>query len=254
MIADIFNTILYEPLLNGLIFLVGVIPYGDVGFAVIILTLLVKIILFPLSHKSVKTQRKMKEVEPEIKKIKEKYSKDKQEQAKKVMELYKQHSLNPFSGCLFFAIQMPIIIALYWVFWKGLTNGINADLLYSFITVPESVHFNFLGFIDMTGRSYFLAAFAGISQYIQLQLSLPATPVSSLKAGGSFKDEFARNFTFQMRYVFPVFVFIISYTISSAVALYWAVSNIFMIGHELLVRRKARAIASNPDTPNKISE
>lgn len=246
MISDIFNTIFYEPLLNGLIFLVGVLPWGDVGLAVIILTLLVKIILFPFSHKSVKTQRKMKEIEPEVNKVKEKYSKDKQEQAKKVMELYKQHSLNPFSGCLFFIVQLPVIIALYWVFWKGLTNGINTDLLYSFISIPESVHFNFLGFIDMTGRSYFLAALAGISQYFQLQLSLPAAaPIK--QTGGSFKDEFARNFTFQMRYMFPVFVFIISYTISAAVALYWAVSNIFMIGHELIVRRKAQKIVKNQE-------
>ena len=251
MVGEIFNTALYEPLLNGLVFLMGVVPYGDVGLAVIILTLLVKTILFPFSHKSIKTQRQMKEIEPEVSSVKEKYSKDKQEQARKVMELYQKHNLNPFSGCLFFAVQLPIIIALYWVFWKGLGNGINADVLYSFIKIPESVNFNFLGFIDMTGKSFFLAALAGISQYFQLQLSLPPASLPKPSAAGSFKDEFARNFTFQMRYVFPVFVFFISYTISAAVALYWAVSNIFMLGHELWVRRKARAIASNPNNPNK---
>lgn len=242
MIGDIFNTILYDPLLNGLIFLVGIVPYGDIGLAVIILTLFVKIILFPFSHKSIKTQRQMKEVEPEVKKIKEKYSKDKQEQARKVMELYQQHKLNPFSGCLFFAIQLPLIIALYWVFWKGISNGIDSKLLYSFVPIPEFVNFNFLGFIDMMGKSYFLAALAGISQYFQLQLSLPPTSSSPKESGGSLKDEFARNFTFQMRYIFPVFVFFISYTISAAVALYWAVSNIFMIVHELIVRRKTQQI------------
>lgn len=241
MIGNIFNAVLYQPLLNGLIFLVSVVPYGDIGLAVIILTLFVKVVLFPFSHKSIKTQRQMKEVEPEVKKIKEKYSKDKQEQARKVMELYQQHKLNPFSGCLFFIIQMPLIIALYWVFWKGLSNGVDVKLLYSFVPAPESVNFNFLGFIDMMGKSYFLAALAGISQYFQLQLSLPPTPPTK-ESGGSFKDEFARNFAFQMKYMFPVFVFFISYTISAPVALYWAVSNIFMIVHELIVRHKANKI------------
>ena len=244
MIGNIFNTILYQPLLNGLIFLVSIVPYGDIGLAVIILTLLVKVILFPFAHKSIKTQRRMKEVEPEIKKIKEKYNKDKQEQARKVMELYQTHNLNPFSGCLFFIIQMPLIIALYWVFWKGLSNGVDAELLYSFIPVPESVNFNFLGFIDMTGKSYFLAALAGISQYFQLQLSLPPVPPKN-ESTGSLKEEFTRNFTLQMKYMFPVFVFFISYTISAPVALYWAVSNIFMIAHELVVRRRAQEITMN---------
>ncbi len=254
MIGDIFNTVLYQPLFNGLIFLVGVVPFGDLGVAVIILTLLVKVVLFPFSHKSIKTQRQMKEIEPEAQKIKEKYSNDKQEQARQVMELYKRHSLNPFSGCIFFIIQMPVIIALYWVFWKGLSNGIHTDILYSFITVPEPINFNFLGFIDITGRSYFLAALAGISQYFQLRLSIPPASPALKPSGNSFKDEFAKNFAFQMKYIFPIFVFIISYTISSAVALYWAVSNIFMIAHELVVRRKAHALADNPNTPNKISK
>lgn len=241
MIGDIFNLTLYQPLLNGLVFLAGVVPWGDVGVAVIVLTLFVKIILFPFSHKSIKTQRRMKEIEPEVKKIKEKYEKDKQEQARRVMELYKTHGLNPFSGCLFFIIQLPVIIALYWVFWKGLSSGIDPNILYSFISIPEILNFNFLGFIDMTGKSFFLAALAGISQYIQLQLSLPPAETPQAKST-SFKDEFARNFTFQMRYVFPAFVFVISYTISAAVALYWAVSNIFSIAHELAVRRKAKKI------------
>ncbi len=245
MVGDIFNTILYEPLLNGLIFLVSIIPYGDLGIAVIVLTLLVKFVLFPFSHKSIKTQRRMKEIEPEIKHVKEKYSKDKQEQARKVMELYQKHQVNPFSGCLFFAVQFPIIIALYWVFWKGLANGIDTELLYSFIPIPEFVNFNFLGFIDMTGKSFFLAMLAAISQYFQLQLSLPPVSLTEKQKGESFKDELARNFTFQMRYMFPIFVFFISYTISAAVALYWAVSNIFMIVHELFVRRKAQQLTNN---------
>ena len=103
MVADAFNLFLYQPLYNGLVFFISVVPWGDIGIAVIVLTLLVRVVLFPLSHKSTKSQIKMREIEPEIKEIKEKH-KDKQEQAKKVMELYQKHGLNPFSGCLFILV------------------------------------------------------------------------------------------------------------------------------------------------------
>ncbi|MEK7178856.1 MAG: YidC/Oxa1 family membrane protein insertase [Patescibacteria group bacterium] len=241
MIAGIFNTFIYEPLYNGLVFLISVVPFGDIGLAVILLTLIVKFILFPFAHKGTTTQARMKLIEPEIGEIKRRYEKDKQEQAKKVMELYQKHGLNPFSGCLLFLIQIPVIIALYWVFWKGLAGGvIDASQLYSFIPVPENIHFNFLGFIDITGKSYFLAALAGVSQYFQLHLSLPSVDTSQKVS--SFKDEFTRNLTFQMRYVFPIFVFFISFSISSAVALYWVTSNAFSIAHEFFVKRKASEI------------
>ena len=190
----------------------------------------------------------MREIEPEIKKIKELHVDNKQEQARKVMELYKEHKVSPFSGCLFALIQLPVVIALYFVFLKGFAKGIDENLLYSFITIPDVVNFNFLGFIDMTGKSFFLAALAGISQYVQLHFSLPSTPpapTSSTKI--SFKDEFARNFAFQMKYVFPIFVFFISYTISSAVALYWVVSNLFTLGHEFLVRWKSQSLINKQE-------
>lgn len=243
MIGDIFTTFIYEPLYNGLIFLISVVPFGDVGLAIILLTLIVKFVLFPFAHKGTTTQARMKAIEPEVSEVKKRYEKDKQEQAKKVMELYQKHGLNPFSGCLLFIVQIPVIIALYWVFWKGLSGGINTEPLYAFMSVPEKTNFNFLGFIDITGKSYLLATLAGVSQFFQLHLSLP--PADKSQKVSSFKDEFARNFTFQMRYVFPIFVFFISFSISSAVALYWVTSNLFSIVHELFVKRKVMKIVGD---------
>jgi len=239
---NIWNTLFYEPLYNGLVFLVSVVPFADVGIAVVALTLLVKIILLPFSHKSVKTQSEMKRLDPEIKEIKKKYEKDKQEQARKTMELYKQHGLNPFSGCLMIFIQIPVIFALYWIFWKELAlDGLNMDLLYSFTLIPEYMNMNFLGLIDMQGKSYVLALIAGVSQYFQIKLSMPQFKATEGKTG-SFKDDLMKSMNLQMRYVLPIFVFIIAYTISAAVALYWATSNLFSVGHELLVKRKAKEI------------
>jgi len=261
---SLFNTFLYEPLLNGLFFLVAIIPGNDIGVAVVILTIIVKFIIFPFTHKSTKAQSKMKALEPEIKEIKEKHNEDKQEQARKTMELYKKHGINPFVGCVTVFVQLPIILALYWVFFKGLSFDVNLidelnhargyintsllnieHLLYSFITVPELIKIKFLGLIDMTDKSVFLALIAGVTQYVQIKFSMPGdVSISSLKSTGSLKDDLAQSMKFQMRYIMPVFVFVFAYTISAAVALYWATSNTFSIIHEIIVKRKAEKIIS----------
>ena len=240
-----FNTFFYEPLYNGLVFLISVMPGADVGLAVIVLTLLVKIIILPLSHKSVASQAKMRSIEPEMKRVKERH-KDKQEQARQVMDLYKKHGVNPFSGCFLMLVQLPIIFALYWVFFKGLANNIDQTILYSFVVAPEQINVHFLGFIDMSQKNIILAALAGISQYFQMKLSMPPIPKDDgekKKGDMSFKDEFAKNMNLQMRYMLPGIVFFVAYSISSAVALYWLVSNLFSIGHELVVKRKALRLA-----------
>lgn len=234
MITSVWNTVFYEPLYNGLIFLTGVVPGGDVGVAVIFLTLVVKTILFPVSHKSIKTQAKMRELEPEIKRVKEKH-KDKTEQAKATMELYKKHEVSPFSGCLGIIIQIPVILALYYVFFKGL--GFNHGALYSFVKVPEIINPNFLGLIDMHGKSLLLAVLAALSQFVQAKISMP--PIPPAQGNASFKDDLARSMQIQMKYFMPVLVFVFSYSISSAIALYWFVSNLFSIGQELFVKKLA---------------
>src|SRR3989338_10104762 len=169
---DFFRVVLYEPLYNGLVFLLGTVPLGDLGVAIILLTLFVRLVLFPVSHKSTKTQAKMRTIDPEVKKIKEQYKSDKQEQAKKTMELYQKHGVNPFSGCMLLVVQLPVIISLYFVFYGGLSSGLDQKILYSFVRPPEFFNPIFLGFIDLLGKSFLLAAGAGISQYFQMKLAI----------------------------------------------------------------------------------
>jgi YidC/Oxa1 family membrane protein insertase len=229
---SLWNTALYNPLYNGLIFLIGVMPWASVGLAVIILTIIVRLIIFPFVHKSIKTQRKMRELEPELKKIREKYQ-DKQEQAKQTMELYKAHGTNPFSGCVTVLIQLPILIALFLVFRSGFAE--NAGLLYSFVHYPGDISANFLG-ADLHGRSYVMATLVGITQYFYTTLSMP---MPARGGGKTFQEEFARSMSLQMRYIFPFLFVFFSLSIPSAVALYWVTTNLFSIGQELLVRHLA---------------
>lgn len=241
MLTNIWNTLLYEPLLNVLAFLVSIMPGGDLGLAVVLLTILVKIALSPLSKRSIESQRKMNLLAPEMEKIK-KSGKNKEEQAKLTFDLYKKHKTNPFSGCLLVLIQIPIIFALYYVFFKGIK--FDEGLLYSFVNVPQNVNMYFLGLLDIGQKSLILAILAGVSQYFQAYFM----PKPLKKIGGepnSFQENFAKSMQIQMKYVFPVLVTVIAYSVSGAVALYWITSNIFSIGQQIQVNRKNLALNEN---------
>lgn len=238
---ELFNTIVYKPLYNVFIYLLGVVPGAEVGFAIIILTIVVRGALLPLSHKSVSSQAKMKTIEPEVKKIKEIHAKDPQEQARQIMALYKKHGISPFSGCLSLFIQLPIVIGLFFVFYKGLKD-IKPDLLYSFVTAPESLNMH-LFTIDLAAKSAVLAVIAGVTQYFQMKLSLPSLPKRDASQTLTFKEEFGRSMSMQMRYVLPGIVFFVALSMPGAVSLYWATSNTFSVLHELFVKKKAHEIA-----------
>jgi YidC/Oxa1 family membrane protein insertase len=237
---SLWNAIVYKPLYNALILLVGILPGNSVGGAIILLTLFVKVVLYPLTGKSIKAQRQMRELEPDLKRIRDAHKDDRQKQAKLTMELYQQHKVTPLSGCLPILIQIPVIIGLYWVFLKGLAV-VDTSILYSFVSVPASLDMHFLMF-DLTQKSIILALLAGVTQFIQTHISLgkqpPLPPPSAEKA--SFQEDFARSMQVQMRYILPVMIGFIAYTTAGAVALYWATSNILSIIQELLMRPKEK--------------
>ncbi|HEY4500249.1 MAG TPA: YidC/Oxa1 family membrane protein insertase, partial [Candidatus Paceibacterota bacterium] len=226
----------YNPLYNGLIFLADLLPFFDAGVIIILFTIIVKIILFPLSKKAVRTQAMMKLVEPELKSIKEKYKNDKQTQAMETMKLYKEKKVNPFSSILLLLIQIPILWALYKIFYSNGLSTINADILYSFVNVPPAISTFFLDIIDVSQKNIWLAVIAAVSQYFQISLSTPNIPKKT--EGGGFQEDFARSMHIQMKYVLPIIILFVSYQVAGALALYWATSNLFMIGQELYIRKQ----------------
>lgn len=231
----LYTNFIYDPLYNGLILLASILPWLDAGLIIIIFTLIVKLILFPISKKAVRTQAMMKIAEPELNAIKEKYT-DKQEQAKRVMAFYKEKKINPFSSILLLFIQLPILIALYRIFYSNGLSIPNPTLLYPFVHAPASINPVFLGLIDVTQKSYVLAFCAAVSQFFQIQFSAPK--LAPKKDKSTLTDDLARNMQLQMKYVLPVIIFFISYQVSGALALYWTASNLFMIGQEIVVRRQ----------------
>ena len=212
--------------------LVSVIPAHDLGVAIVLLTLVVKFLLTPVAHKSIQAQGAMRELQPKLDKIKSETKESQEEQARRIMALYKEHGVNPFSSFVLLLIQLPIIFALYFVSSSGLS--IDPTVLYSFVPAPEVINKLFLGLIDVSIASPILAVLTGITQFFQAHLSVPPTQTSS---------DFARGMQLQIKYVLPVMVTLISFNLAAAVVLYWLTSNVFAICHELSVKRLAlRAI------------
>jgi len=233
-----FHTIFYLPLYNALALLSSILPGGDIGLSIIILTIIFRAFLFPLYQKSLVTQLKMKKIEPEIAAIRVKYKDQPQEQTKHLMEIYKHNQINPFASILALLIQLPIILALFYVFRTDFVF-VKTEL-YSFITAPDKINLIFLGFINLAQKNLWLSLLVGVSQFIQLKISLPASAPKKSGAEPSFKDDFARSMNMQMRYVMPVFIAFVAYSLSSAISLYWIVGNIFSIVQELYVRKAVK--------------
>lgn len=242
MFSALWHNVFFDPIYNGLIFFVNTIPGADLGLAIVALTVLVKIVLLPLSIKASKTQHAMRAIEPKLKEIKENFKNNREKLAMKTMEVYREAGINPFASIFLVFLQIPIIIALYLAVFNG--GGVrfpevNTDLLYSFVHIPEQVNMWFLGFVNIAEKSFMLAALAGATQFVHTNLAMPAPEPRDPNAAPSFGDDFKRSMHLQMRYVMPLIIFFVAYTISAAIALYFLVSNITAIAQEFFIRKHA---------------
>ncbi|MFA6797188.1 MAG: YidC/Oxa1 family membrane protein insertase, partial [Candidatus Paceibacterota bacterium] len=243
----LYSTFFYEPLYNGLVVFIRVVPWHNVGLAVVLFTIFIKVILFPLSQKSVKTQFKMKLIEPELNEIKLKYKDNKQIQAEKTMLLYKEKGINPFSGIFLMLIQLPVLIALYQIFLKGGLPNIDLNLIYSFIKIPDLVNMNLLG-INIAEKSIIFAFLAAFSQFIQMQITLSKSKKNDVNKDPKtpdFKDELAKSMNIQMKYIMPIVIFFIAKSFPVVVSLYLITGSLFAIGQEFYVRRTKVLITSH---------
>ncbi|MAQ59160.1 hypothetical protein CL638_00390 [bacterium] len=240
MFSYIWHTFFFDPIYNILVFFIDVAPRGDVGLAIVCTVVVVKTILLPLSVRAAKTQKTMKEIEPKLREIKENHKDDRQQQAQAMMSVYKEAQISPFASIILIFLQIPIVFALYFAVSRGggiPLPDINSDLLYAFVMVPEIVNTHFLELIDMTGRSALLAALAGITQFVQINMTLPKLAARDPEAAPGMKDEFMRNMQLQMRYVMPIIIAVVAYTISAAIALYFLVSNVVGILQEFYIKK-----------------
>ena len=234
MISSLFHTFFYNPLYNALVALIAFVPGSDVGIAVIVLTILIRLILLPFSLSAARTQRSMKELEPQLKELKEKHKGDKEKEALETLALYREAKVNPFSSIVVALIQIPVLLALYWVFRYEPFLTVDAARLYSFTPIPHGATLQFLGLISVAGKSLILALLAGVTQFFQARAALSGT---MSPAQGGMQGDFQKVLGAQLTYVFPFLIGIISYTTSGALALYFITTNLAGILQEWYVRR-----------------
>lgn len=219
---EIFHVVFYQPLYNLLIFLYGNFPIRDFGIAVVLVTVVVKLLLYPFSLKAIKAQRSMLEIQPKINRIREQYKNDKQAQAQQLMALYKDHQVNPFSSCLPLLIQLPFLFALYKVFMSGLQNNGSSDL-YDFVANPGAINAVSFGVLDLGHPSPVLAILAGLAQFAQAKYIQVQRP--QVSGPGSDDESVMATMNKQMLYMMPIMTVIIGFQLPGGLALYWLVTT-----------------------------
>jgi YidC/Oxa1 family membrane protein insertase len=221
---------IYRPILNVLIYFYNTIAFHNFGLAVILVTILLRLVLYPLFHKSVKQQMAMQRIQPKIKKLQELHKDDKEKQAQAMMDLYKEHGVNPFSSIFLLIIQLPIMIGLYWVVRSGLAPG-NLTGLYSFVTAPGTINPIFLRFINLAQPSIVLILLAAIAQFFQARLAIYRDPTNTSPLSAA--EKLAR----QMSFIGPLVTIFVFYALPAAVGLYWLVTSLFSILQQIIVNK-----------------
>lgn len=229
---EILNEVLYRPLFNALIFLYNTIAFQDLGVAIIILTVVIRLILWPSQSKALRSQIALQRLQPKLDELKNKY-KDKQKQTQALLEFYRENKVSPFSSCLPTLIQLPIIIALYQVFRHSL-NQESLSALYPFVSRPETIHAISLGFLDLSRPDHLILPYlAGALQFVQSWMIMGRTPKPS--AGG---DNISAAISKQMLYIFPFFTVFIAFSLPAALPLYWVVTTLLAIIQQYYIMKE----------------
>lgn len=226
---EIYHTIIYNPILNLLVGLYNILPIHDIGVVIILVTLVIRILLAPFMHKSLKSQKSLTALQPKMNELRDKHKDDREAQAKAMMELYKEHKVNPLSSCLPVIIQLPILIALYQVFSKALKG--NLDGLYSFVTNPGVLDPKFLGLVDLSHPNIAFALLAGLVQFWQ------SIMISRWQGSNQTKDAAMASMTFSMTYVIPIITVVFAWTLPAGLPLYWIVTTFFAVAQQYYVQR-----------------
>ena len=234
-ISSAYFLVFYQPLLNALVALYYFLPGHDFGIAIIILTFLIRLALAPLVAHSIRAQKVLMSLQQKTEEIQVRFKNDKEKQLKEIAELYKKEKVNPLGGLLPVIIQLPILFALYQVFWKGFRLDEMANL-YAFVPRPETINPFFLGIVNLSQPNAVLVILAGILQFYQSKMLI-----------GQRKDEKPKNdraeqisslIQKQTTYFLPVFTAFIFWKLPSALALYLVITTGFSIVQQYIVLRK----------------
>jgi len=232
--VHLFQVIFYQPILNLLIFLYNSVSFHDLGVAIILLTVIIRILLWPLTNKSIKSQKALQDLQPKINELKAQYKDNKQQMSLSMMQLYKENKINPFSSCLPLLLQLPFLIAVFQVFRDGLNNKLG--LVYSFIYKPETINTLAFGFLDLSKSNVVLAIMAGLAQFWQAKMMIAKRP--EIKSPGAKDEDMAAIMNKQMTYFMPILTIFIGLSLPAGLTLYWFVVTIITVFQQLYMFKR----------------
>jgi YidC/Oxa1 family membrane protein insertase len=242
MLSTLFNVVLYKPIFNIFVLLYNIVPGHDLGIVILGITILIRIVLYPLTSSSIKAQKSLQELQPKMDELKKKHAEDKQALAQATMELYKTHQVNPFKSCLPMLIQLPILIALYLVLQNGINSSNLGETLYSFVHNPGILNPISFGFLDLSKPQYILAVLAGFAQFLQsksLMAKNPSGTISKTSESGEKKQEdMMAAMNKQMIYFMPIMTVLIGLRLPAGLTLYWFLSTLLMWLQQLFLSKK----------------
>ena len=215
------------------------------GIAIILMTILIRALLYPLMQKQMVSMREMQKIQPLMKTVQDKYKNDKERLNKELMALYKEHKVNPMSGCLPLLIQMPILILLFQVLREFNTkiyavyNGNPGFLWLKDLSLPDQL-------IKLPGSGIFGIQYLGIMPFLiggsmYIQQKMTSSPGGTGKGGGS-SEQTQKMMTIMM----PLMIGFMSFTLPSGLTLYWFTSTLLGIGQQYLINKKVPAIDEMP--------
>lgn len=233
-----FETLFYQPILNLIIFLYNLVPFNDLGVAIILLVLIIKLVFFPLSRKSIASRKALSDLQPQIDELKVKYKDDKAALSQATLALYKTNKVNPFSSCLPLLIQFPFLIAVFRIFRDGVSEHLG--LLYPFISRPEEVNNISFGFLDLSSPNIYLAVLAGLAQFVQAKMMMSKQP--EVKGDGAKDENMMAIMSKQMMYFTPIITVFIGIKLPGGLTFYWFILTIFTILEQWLILKPSKKL------------
>ncbi len=231
--STIFTAVFYQPILNLLLVLYNTVAFQDLGLAIIILTIAIKMILWPFNQKAIKSQKALQELQPKLEEIKKKHADDKAALSQATIDLYRENKTNPFSSCLTMLVQLPVLIAVYQVFRDGVSNKL--DYVYAFINKPEHLNTLAFGFLNLAAPNVILAVLAGLAQFWQAK-TMVSRKQPNVK--GAEDENMMAIMNKQMLYFMPAVTVFIGVTMPGGLTFYWLVMTLISAWQQHLIFKK----------------
>jgi YidC/Oxa1 family membrane protein insertase len=240
--TKVFRTFVTRPLLNALVFIASYVPGANLGVAILLLTILVKLILLIPSQHALEGQKKLQQVQPKMEELKKKYPNDPKRVQEETMKLWKEMKINPLQSCLPTFLQLPILLGLFFVIKSGVSIETSRHLLYPFyIDHPQVIGSMFLGFDLLKPSVFVFPPLLVLLQFFQMKMMMKKTK----KQGEIVVKPAGRKFRFPeldqqtiMLYTLPLMIGFFALKFPAAVSLYWGISTLFGIVQQWFVMRK----------------